>query len=61
MEYKEMTLCSDCKEIFIKCEICGKPYDQKETIRVFGDMNWAHKYCSAQCYTKWVESLRNDG
>lgn len=37
-----------------KCEICGEEYDRAETNRVFGDMHWTFRFCSAQCYTAAV-------
>jgi hypothetical protein len=34
------------------CKLCGKEYDVKEVVRVFGDTDWKHLYCSAICFTK---------
>lgn len=34
------------------CNQCGKEYDVKEVVRIYGDVLWKYTYCSAQCYTK---------
>jgi hypothetical protein len=35
-----------------KCKECGVKYDINETIRVYGDMHWVGRFCSALCVTK---------
>jgi hypothetical protein len=42
------------KPIMRMCQMCERQYDVNETIRVFGDMNWVNKFCTAQCMTKKV-------
>lgn len=37
-----------------KCEICKKHYSVKELIRSLGNVWWKHRFCSAQCYTKYI-------
>jgi hypothetical protein len=48
------------KEQIMKCKMCGKEYDQKETIRIYGNGTWTIAYCSAQCHTQAVMERTQD-
>jgi len=42
------------------CKECGKKYDIKEIERVFGHAHWRHWHCSSQCYTKSLNTYKNE-
>jgi len=44
-------------ETICKCDMCRINYSVEDLVRSLGDIWWKHKFCCAQCYTKYIVSL----
>lgn len=47
-----------CGGLEVKCKCknpnCAKEYDSREISRIYGDVPWRYKFCSASCYTQSI-------
>jgi len=48
------------KEIILQCKKCGKDYDMVDLKRSVSDTWWINKYCSSQCYTKFMTQVKKE-